>query len=106
MKDLAACISASHPFDLRLPLPSSRRIMSSVLLQVITSDPTRTLHLFILHCLYCNRFKDHLSAHLPSPSGAFLIYFWRFLVPPSQSLEHADHFVHWLSSQSFSQAWV
>merc|ERR1719247_472499 len=56
--------------------------------------------------MYCNRFEDHLSAHLPSPTGSLVMNFERFLVPPSQSLEHAVHAVQSLSSQSFSHDWA
>merc|ERR1719161_1913432 len=58
---------------------------------------------FMLHALYSKRFSDHAPGHFPSPSAFTFTNFWRFRVPPSQSFEHQDHFVHSLSSQSFSQ---
>lgn len=54
--------------------------------------------------MYCNRRGPHMPGHLPAPSAGLLTNFCRFLVPPSQSLEHDVHFVHALNSQSFSHA--
>merc|ERR1719258_5173 len=102
-----------------------RKMISTFSLHCITSFPISISQRFMLHCLYCKRFSDHAPGHFPSPSAftftnfwrfsdhapghfpspsAFTFTnFWRFRVPPSQSLEHQDHFVHSLSSQSFSQ---
>merc|ERR1719171_3291367 len=52
--------------------------------------PAASSHLFMLHFLYCKRFKSQSPGHLPSPSAGVLTNFWRFWVPPSQSLEPAE----------------
>merc|ERR1719310_756153 len=100
----AILISATHPFLPRLPLPSRSKTTSRVLLQAngAGSEPleSSTTQRFMLHCLYCKRLESHLSGHLPAPSAGVLTNLTRFLVPPSQSLEHPDHLVHPLSSQS------
>merc|ERR1719359_377817 len=101
---LAAAISAPQPFLPKLPLPSRRRTTSRDLLQANGRSSKGVWHRTMLHFLYCKRLVDHAPAHLPAPSGSCLMNFCLFLVPPSQSLEHLDHFVHALSSQSFSQA--
>merc|ERR1719262_1250923 len=63
-------------------------------------------HSNMLHVLNCSRFLDHALGHLPAPSGCFCTNFWRFRVPPSQSLEQKDHLVHSVRSQSASHAWA
>merc|ERR1719359_264953 len=80
-----------------------RKTMSSDSLHCMTGEMGSTLHRFMLHFLNCNRFVSHLPGHFPAPSGGELTNFTRLRVPPSQSFEHHDHFVHSLSSQSFSQ---
>merc|ERR1719247_1890666 len=87
-----------------LPLPSIRKTMSRVSLHCITSIPAGTSQRFMLHFLYCRRLLLHLSGHFPSPSGCFCTNLTRLRVPPSQSLEHHDHFVHSVRSQSASHA--
>merc|ERR1712232_378565 len=104
MKSFAAATVASQPLCSRLPLPSKSKRTSSVLLQLSGNFGSGTGHRFILQFLYCKRFKDHSPAHFPSPSASASMNFWRFLVPPSQSLEQEDHFVQAESSQSFSHA--
>merc|ERR1719498_1071448 len=59
----------------------------------------------MLHCLYSSRVLSHLSAHFPSPWAWTFTNFWRFMVPPSQSLEQSDQDVQGLNTQSASQAW-
>merc|ERR550537_1386691 len=81
-----------------------RNKMSKDWLHCITALLTGTGHLFMLQFLYCKRAGDHLLAHFPAPSGACFTNFWRLRVPPSQSLEHQDHLVHSVKSQSFSHA--
>merc|ERR1719310_278870 len=58
----------------------------------------------MLQGLYCSLFGLHLLGHVPAPFGAFCTNFMRLRVPPSQSLEHQDHLVHSVRSQSFSHA--
>mmetsp|Transcript_4977 Transcript_4977/g.8087 ORF Transcript_4977/g.8087 Transcript_4977/m.8087 type:complete len:222 (-) Transcript_4977:199-864(-) len=104
MKDFAAVISASQPSFPRLPLPSISKMISREALHAKGLAISGVEHLCILHCLYCNLFSDHSSAHSPAPSDSFVMNFNRFRVPPSQSFEQPDHFVQSDSSQSFSHA--
>jgi len=75
-----------------------------VVLHKIVFLPSGSLHLFLLHDLYCNRCFDQSPGQLPSPSAGEDTNFCLFLEPPSQSFEQRVHFVHGLSSQSFSHA--
>merc|ERR1719183_1418415 len=103
MRELAAWTSALHPALPDLGVASRSMMISRDLLHFRTS-PTGVLHLCIEHGLYSNLSASHVPAHLPEPSAGSMMNFWRFCVPPSQCFVQAVHFVHSLSSQSFSHA--
>mmetsp|Transcript_76306 Transcript_76306/g.120487 ORF Transcript_76306/g.120487 Transcript_76306/m.120487 type:complete len:223 (-) Transcript_76306:648-1316(-) len=103
MNVLTAVICASQPSFPDFGHISIIRMTSMVLLQAKASV-SLTSHLRWAHGSYSKRFFSHTPGHLPDPSAGCFTNFVRFLVPPSQSLEHVDHFVQSLSSQSNSQA--
>merc|ERR1719453_161605 len=103
-KYCAALISACQPFLPKLPLPSIRSTTSTTLKQGIGLSTISTLHRCMPHCLYSRRSLAHLSGQVPAPWEGSLTNFWRFWVPPSQSLEQRDHLVHAPRTQSFSHA--
>merc|ERR1719272_1442565 len=101
---IAALISAAQPVFPKLPLPSMRRTISNVALHGMGRSRLLVMHRCMLHFLYCKRWSDHLSAHVPAPVATSATNFSRFLVPPSQSLEQTPRLVQEASTQSFSHA--